>query len=105
MDCAANMIDFMPDEQTLLMVVQGTELGRPAPSAACRAGDWPRLAERTFPISTSFTSSAVTFAAANAPAMALDPRAVADKPASEPPKLPIGVLTAETIKTSFISCP
>ena len=30
-----------PEEQTLLMVVQGVAMGRPAPRAACLAGAWP----------------------------------------------------------------
>lgn len=30
------------------------------------------------------------------------PKSVAEKPESEPPKLPIGVRETETIKTSFI---
>ena len=47
----------MPEPHILLTVVQGTELGRPAPSAAWRAGAWPRPAGSTQPISTSLTSS------------------------------------------------
>ena len=36
--CAANMIDFAPEEHTLLTVVHGTEYGIPAAMADCRAG-------------------------------------------------------------------
>lgn len=43
----------MPDEQTLLIVVHITELGIPAPKAACLEGAWPKLALRTFPKNTS----------------------------------------------------
>ena len=32
------MIAFIPEAQTLLTVVQGTEFGKPAPRAACLAG-------------------------------------------------------------------
>jgi len=34
----ASMTALRPEPQTLLMVVQGTLRGSPAPSAACRAG-------------------------------------------------------------------
>ena len=44
---------FIPDAQTLLMVVQTTELGIPAPNAACLAGACPKFALRTFPKKTS----------------------------------------------------
>ena len=53
---------FIPDAQTLLMVVHTTVLGKPAPRAACLAGAWPKLAERTFPKKTSCTSAGSTFA-------------------------------------------
>ena len=39
----ARMMDFRPEAQTLLTVVQTVESGRPAPMAHCRAGFWPRL--------------------------------------------------------------
>ena len=38
---AAKVIAFMPLAHTLLTVVLATELGRPAPRAAWRAGAWP----------------------------------------------------------------
>lgn len=44
---------FIPDAQTLLTVVQTTELGIPAPSAACLAGACPKFALRTLPKKTS----------------------------------------------------
>lgn len=47
---------FIPDAQTLLTVVQTTELGIPAPSAACLAGACPKFALRTLPKKTSSTS-------------------------------------------------
>lgn len=39
--CAANETVFMPLLQTLLTVVQHTDVGSPAKIAACRAGAWP----------------------------------------------------------------
>ena len=50
------MIAFMPEPHILLIVVVGTEVGIPAPSAAWRAGAWPRLAGSTQPMITSCTS-------------------------------------------------
>lgn len=57
----------MPEEQTLLIVVQMTELGMPAPKAACLAGAWPKLALRTFPKKTSCTRDGSKFALLRAP--------------------------------------
>jgi hypothetical protein len=42
-------LPFIPDEQTLLTVVQTTEFGMPAPNAACLAGACPKLALNTLP--------------------------------------------------------
>lgn len=53
---AAIMVAFIPEEHTLLIVVQTTVSGIPAPKAACLAGAWPKLALRTFPKKTSWTS-------------------------------------------------
>ena len=36
--CAPSMTAFMPDAHTLFTVMHTTELGSPAPSAACLAG-------------------------------------------------------------------
>lgn len=41
--CAPRMMAFTEEAQTLLMVVQTVESGRPAPRAHCRAGFWPML--------------------------------------------------------------
>ena len=46
---------FMPEPQTLLMVVQPADVGMPAASAAWRAGAWPRPAGSTQPMITSST--------------------------------------------------
>ena len=61
-------IPFIPDAQTLLIVVQITDVGIPAPNAACLAGACPKLALRTFPKNTSCTSDGSTFALSRAPA-------------------------------------
>lgn len=39
----------MPDEQTLLIVVQVVDIGSPPKITACLAGACPTPAERTFP--------------------------------------------------------
>ena len=53
---------FIPDAQTLLTVVATTELGIPAPNAACLAGACPKFALRTLPKITSCTSDGSIFA-------------------------------------------
>jgi hypothetical protein len=74
MVCAPIISDLIEEAQTLLMVVETVDSGRPAPMAHWRAGFWPRLlyqlagasrvqlgspyfAERTLPTKTSWTSS------------------------------------------------
>ena len=42
--CAAIMIAFKPEPQTLFTVTAETVSGKPPRSAACRAGFWPRPA-------------------------------------------------------------
>ena len=103
-DCAASMIDFIPEEHTLLIVVQGTSCGRPANIAACLAGACPKLACNTFPMYTSFTIFGSIPAFSIAPFIAAAPNFVADTDDKDPPKLPIGVRTADTITTSLIIC-
>ena len=48
---------FMPEPHILLTVVQPAPSGRPAPSAAWRAGAWPSPAGSTQPMRTSSTLS------------------------------------------------
>ncbi len=67
---------FMPLAQTLLTVVQFTELGRPANFAACLAGAWPRFAWITQPINTSCTCSGLIPAFETAPLIAAAPKRV-----------------------------
>ena len=47
---------FMPEPQTLLIVVVGTDVRQSGGETACRAGAWPRPACSTQPISDSLTS-------------------------------------------------
>ncbi len=63
----------MPEPHILLTVVQPTPTGRPAPSAACRAGAWPCPAGSTQPMMTSSTCSGRTPARRNAAPMATEP--------------------------------
>ena len=49
----ASIVAFMPEPQTLLMVVAPVASGSPAPRAACRAGAWPCPAGSTQPMNTS----------------------------------------------------
>ncbi len=93
---------FIALAQTLLIVVLQTSLDNPAYLAAWWAGACPKFAWITDPIRTSFTNPGATPAFAKAPLIAIAPNWVALKPFNEPPKLPIGVRTAEIIYTSFI---
>ena len=43
------------------------------------------------------------FALSTADLITIEPKSVAEKPFNMPPKLPIGVLTAETMKTLFLT--
>ena len=101
-DWAACIILFIPDEQTLFTVVHGTSSGIPAFNAACLAGAWPTPAWTTWPINTSLTSFGCKLILSRAPLIAMAPKSGADTFDKAPKKLPIGVLTADTITTSFI---
>ena len=104
MDCAPNIIDFAPEEQTLFTVVQGTVFGIPAYIAACLAGACPKFAEQTLPINTSSIALASIVDFSKAALMTIDPSLVAEIDAKLPPKLPNGVLKAEQIYTGYILC-
>ena len=49
---AASAIASRPDRQTLLMVSEGTVIGMPPATAACRDGIWPAPACSTWPMIT-----------------------------------------------------
>src|SRR6476620_10559953 len=95
-----NMIDFMPEPQTLLTVVQGAAAGIPAAIAAWRAGACPRPAGSTQPMITSSTWSAATPACASAAPMAAAPSVGVGTPVNCPRKEPMAVRMAPTMTTS-----
>ena len=71
--CAPIMMAFIPEEQTLFTVVQGTSFGIPAASAACRAGACPKFACSTLPIMTSSTVEGFKPILSRAPRIAAAP--------------------------------
>jgi len=85
------------EAQTLLIVSAPTSFGIPAPIAACRAGACPAPAWRTWPMIAYSTSSGASPIRSSAARMTCDPSSVAGLSASEPPSLPNGVRTAETM--------
>src|SRR5690606_21902069 len=101
----ASITAFIPDPQTLLMVVQPADTGMPAPSEACRAGAWPRPAGSTQPMITSSTWSGARPACSSAPVIALLPRIGVGTPVNWPRKEPIAVRLAPTMTTSDMLTP
>src|SRR5690242_371647 len=95
-----SMIAFMPEPHTLLMVVQPTAGGRPAPSEAWRAGAWPRLAVSTQPMITSLTSAGATPDCSSAARIAVAPRVGEGTPVNWPRKEPMAVRLAPAMTTS-----
>ena len=81
--------------QTLLTVTAAIVVGRPALSAAWRAGAWPTPAPITFPIITSSIRSLDNPDFRIAFSIATPPRSVAERLANPPRKEPIGVRTPE----------
>jgi hypothetical protein len=65
----ASMVAFMPEPQTLLMVVAPVASGNLAPRAACRAGAWPCPAGSTLPMNTSSIFSGASVARSSAAPM------------------------------------
>ena len=49
---SASAMALRPDRQTLLMVMEGTDIGMPPFTAAVRAGFWPAPAWMTWPMIT-----------------------------------------------------
>src|SRR3546814_9422761 len=88
---AAIIAAFMPEPHILLIVTASVDLGRPAPSAAWRAGAWPRPAGRTQPMYQRSISSGETPARSTAALTAVAPNWVALAPASAPWQPTIGV--------------
>src|SRR5690606_38236967 len=100
-----NITAFMPEPQTLLMVVQPADGGRPAPNAAWRAGAWPRPAGSTQPRMTSSTWSAASPACSSAPLIAAVPSSGVGTPVNWPRKEPMAVRLAPTMTTSLMGTP
>ena len=88
---SASITAFKPEPQTLLMVNAAIVFGKPAASAACRAGACPTPAPITLPMMTSSTSTTETLAREMAASMATPPSAGAEMELRPPRKLPIGV--------------
>ena len=84
--CEASMTALSPDPQTLLMVSAATVGGKPAFSAACRAGACPTPAERIIPMMTSSTSRKCRPARSRAARMTIDPSSGSRDPLQGPQK-------------------
>ena len=54
---SASITAFSPEPHTLLIVSAAIVSGKPAYSAACRAGAWPKPAANTLPMITSSIAS------------------------------------------------
>ncbi len=96
-DWEPKTIDFNPDEQTLLIVVQGVSTPRPADIDACLAGACPKPAPSTLPRMTSSTYFGLRLIDSRAPLIAKPPNWVAEKFEIFPKKEPIAVLLAATM--------
>src|SRR6516162_4826606 len=96
-----NMIAFMPEPQTLLIVVQPTDFGKPAAIAAWRAGAWPRLAGSTQPMMTSLTSSVLRPDWSSAALIAVAPSVGDGTPVNWPSMEPIAVRLAPAMTIEF----
>ena len=68
-----NIMARIPEPHIFESVTAPADCGRPAPSAAWRAGAWPWPAIRQLPIRTSLTASPVTPARSTAALMATEP--------------------------------
>ncbi len=100
-----SMIAFMPEPQTLLIVVQPADFGSPAASEAWRAGAWPRLAGSTQPMMTSPTSAAGTPDCSSAALIAVAPSVVVGTPVNWPSMEPMAVRLAPTMTMSDMTIP
>ena len=98
--CAASMAALRPEPQTLLTVYAAIESGRPAFSAVCRAGFWPRPAWITLPKIASSIWSGFTLARLIASLSAIAPSSGAESSARPPRNFPIGVRAAAKMKAS-----
>src|SRR5207248_3723127 len=90
----------MPEAHAMLTVYAGTSLGTPLRIEICRAGLGPPPAWRALPNIVSCTYNGATLARCMAAHAATVPISAAVREASDPPNLPMGVRTAEVMKTS-----
>ncbi len=95
----ASIVAFMPEPQTLLMVVAPVASGSLAPRAAWRAGAWPCPAGSTLPMNTSSIRSGASLARSRAAPITWEPSLWALSGDSSPMKRPSGVRAAETMTT------
>src|SRR6185503_1456726 len=95
--------DCRPEPHTLLTVVAGTESGRPALMAACRAGFMPRPACRMHPSRTSSTWSGRTPLRRTASRTAMVPSSTAETSLKARPKVPMAVRQPERMTTSSLA--
>ena len=95
----ASMVAFMPEPQTLLMVVAPVASGSLAPRAAWRAGAWPCPAGNTLPMKTSSIRSGASLARSSAAPITWEPSLWALRGDSSPMKRPSGVRAAERMTT------
>src|SRR5438552_3316673 len=116
MSCAS-MVAFIPEPQTLLMVVAPVASGSLAPRAACRAGAWPCPAGSTQPMNTSSTRSGDNLARSSAAPITWEPSLSALQEAGSPeytdaevdgllkrqlfPLTEQGLLRAQRFRTAF----
>ena len=91
MSWSAKAMASSPDRHTLLMVIEGTDIGIPACTAAWRDGICPAPACSTWPMITYCTWSGVTPERSRAAFMATPPRSMADWSFNAPSSRPIGV--------------
>src|SRR5438105_12768200 len=101
MESNASAMDFMPEAQAMLTVYAGTSFGTPLRMEIWRAGLGPPPAWRALPKMVCWTCSGAMPARSMAALAAMAPISAAVNDASEPPNLPIGVRTAERIRTEF----
>lgn len=90
-------MDFMPEEQTLLTVVQVVDVGNPPKMAACLAGACPTPAESTLPKIASSTFLLSNDIDCRADLMQCPPSCGPVMADNLPMYEPIGVLLAATI--------
>src|SRR5579864_7687862 len=100
MSSAPRLTAFSALAQTLLTVNAETVAGRPARSAAWRAGTWPCPAGSTVPMITWSTPAGSTPLRSTTSRMTRAPRSTAGTAARAPPRRPNGVRAAATITAS-----